>query len=71
MARQFEVGKEYEAFQAEYGSVKVIRRTEKTIWVEKDMVKWSMRIKKDVGGNEYAIDSKVPNKWRDAFTYLA
>lgn len=72
---KFEVGKEYEPYQREYGSVKVIRRTDRTIWVEKHESwgdhRWFMRIKRDADGNEYAVDSKVPYKWRDAFTYMA
>lgn len=52
------------------GAMKVIRRTEKTIWCEKDMVRWSMRIKLDPDGNEYAVDTCVPQRDRDAFTYM-
>lgn len=67
---QFIVGKEYYPYQREYGAMKVIRRTEKTIWCEKDMVRWSMRIKLDPDGNEYAVDTCVPQRDRDAFTYM-
>lgn len=68
---KFEVGKYYEPYQAEYGAIKVIRRTGKTIWVEKDHVRWSMRVKMDADGNEYATDTSVPQTDRDAFTYMA
>lgn len=72
--KKFEVGKEYEPYQTELGPVRVIRRTEKTIWVEKVLsygASWSMRIRIDADGNEYAIDTIVPKKWRDACTYMA
>ena len=70
MMGQFIVGKEYYPYQREYGAMKVIRRTEKTIWCEKNMVRWSMRIKLDPDGNEYAVDTCVPQRDRDAFTYM-
>lgn len=69
--KKFEVGKEYEPYQREFDPIKVIKRTDKTIWVTKDEVTWMMRIKHDANGNEWAADSKVPYKWRDAFTYMA
>lgn len=71
MAKRFEAGKEYEPYQCEFGAVKVLRRTEKTIFVEKEGVEFRMKIRTDTDGNEYAIDSTVPKKWRDAFTYTA
>ena len=71
MARTFQVGKAYRPYQTELDSMTVIRRTDKTIWCDTDGVKWSMRIKKDEDGNEYAVDSSVPSHWRDAFTYEA
>ena len=69
--KKFEVGKEYEPYQREFDPVTVIKRTDKTIWVKKDDVTWMMRIKHDANGNEWAADSTVPYKWRDAFTYMA
>ena len=69
--KKFEVGKEYDPYQREFDPVKVIKRTEKTIWVQKDEITWMMRIKHDAERNEYAVDSKVPHKWRDAFVYSA
>jgi hypothetical protein len=71
MARVFKVGKEYEAYQREFGSITVLRRTDKTIWVTNGSTHWSMRIKKTDDGSEYAVDSTVPRRWRDAFTYDA
>lgn len=72
MAKTFEVGKNYYPYQREYGAVKVERRTDKTIWVtNSNGVTFGMRVKTDENGNEYTIDSTVPKKWRDAFTYEA
>ena len=68
MAR-FEVGKSYEPYAPEFVPVKVIRRTEKSIWVTNGDTTWMMRIWFDKYGNECATDSKVPKKWREAFTY--
>ena len=76
MAKKFEVGKTYEAYQREYGAIKILRRTDKTVWVCNDGLganayKWAMRIKQDADGDEYVVDSAVERKWREAFTYSA
>lgn len=71
MSRKFEVGKVYEPYATEFEAVTVTRRTEKTIWVEHSQAAFRMRVKTDAFGNEYAVDSTVPAKWRDAFTYTA
>ena len=71
MAKKFEVGKSYEPYQREFDPITVLRRTEKTIWVDNGQAAWRMRIRKDRCGNEFAIDSSVPANWRDAFTYEA
>lgn len=71
MGRTFEVGKEYFPYAPEFEPITVKRRTEKTIWVDNCQVEWSMRIKRDKDGNEFAVDSSVPRNWRDAFTYFA
>ena len=71
MARVFEIGKQYRPYQAEFDPITVLRRTDKTIWVDNGQTKWAMRIKRDENGNEYAVDSSVPMNWRDAFTYSA
>lgn len=76
MAKKFEVGKTYEAYQREYGAIKILRRTDKTVWVCNDNgelhpLTWAMRIKHDEDGNEFVQDSAVERKWREAFTYSA
>ena len=69
--KKFQVGRMYEPYATEFEPIEVVRRTEKTIWVKNESAEWRMRIKTDENGNEYAIDSTVPGKWREAFTYKA
>lgn len=70
--KRFEVGNEYFPYAREYDPITVVRRTEKTIWVRGAAGNtWMMRIRKDANGNEYATDSTVPTRWREAFTYEA
>ena len=71
MSKVFEVGKEYEPNDTGFSAIRVLRRTDKTVWVENDCSKWSMRIKRDDKGNEYASDSSVPRRWRHTITYQA
>lgn len=70
--KKFEVGKSYEWYQRENGSVEVLRRSAKFITVRNDFGNsWRMLIRVDENGDEFAIDSTVPSKWRDAFTVSA
>ena len=71
MAKRFEVGKRYDPYGNEFEPILILRRTEKTVWVDNGEVKLRMRIKKDANGDEYVVDSCVPEKWRYAFTYMA
>ena len=71
MAKKFEVGKTYEPYQDEFDAITIIRRTDKTVWVNNGQCEWRMRIKHDWDGNEYVVDSSVGSKWRDAFTFSA
>lgn len=71
MPKQFKVGKWYTPYQCGFDPIKVVRRTEKTIWCEDGNVQFSMRVRIDKNGDEYAVDCTVPVKWRDAFTYFA
>lgn len=66
---RFEVGKVYEAYNCEISPVMIIRRAEKTVWVNNGFATWGMRIDHDEKGNEVAVDKSVPRKWRFAFTY--
>lgn len=71
MAQVFEVGKQYRPYQTEFDPILITRRTDKTIWCDNGQCSFQMRVKKDRDGNEYAVDSSVPTRWRDAFTYEA
>ena len=70
--KQFQVDHFYLANESSFGGVTVERRTDRTIFVvNHNGVKFRMRIKVYKNGNEYAVDSSVPKKWRIAFTYEA
>ena len=69
--KRFKVGKSYEPYGCGFDPIKVIRRTEKTIWVDNGTNQWRMRVKTNMAGDEYVVDSVVPVRWRDAFTYFA
>lgn len=64
----------YNSLYNGFEPIKVVHRTEKTIVVMNaytEHFRWRMRIRTDEDGNEYVIDSSVPYKWRDVFTYKA
>lgn len=65
---RFEVGKTYEAAERGYDPITVIGRTAKFIAVTNGNNKWRMKIREGEDA-EYAVDSSVPPKWRDQFTY--
>ena len=70
--KRFEAGMCYEAADRNYEPIKVLKRTGCFVFVEglSNGVKWRMKIRN--GANcEYAVDSSVPPKWRDIFTYRA
>ena len=67
----FEIGKSYESLDSGYQPIRILKRTEKTIWVENECCKWMMRVKHDDKGNEFVVDSCLPRKWREAFMYSA
>lgn len=71
MAKVFETGKRYGAWGAGTPAIKVIKRTAKTATVEDDEPHevWTMRIKTHSNGDEYMADSRVPQAWREAYTY--
>ena len=69
--KRFEVGRSYRPYAFEFDPITVLRRTEKTIWVDNGQTKWRMRVQQDADGNEFVVDSAVPKRWRDAFTYSA
>ena len=70
--KKFQVDHFYLANDPNFGGVTVERRTDKTIFVvNHNGVGFRMRVKVDKNGNEYAVDSSVPTKWRLAFMYEA
>lgn len=71
MMKEFEVGKEYEAYGWGVGAIKILQRTPKTVKVSNGFVEWRMRIDHDSCGNEVVTDKKMPRKWHYAFTYSA
>lgn len=70
-ARAFVVGCKYSPYQSEFAPILITRRTDSTIWVSNGTCDWRMRVKRDADGNEYAVDSSVPPRWRCVFTYFA
>ena len=71
MAKVFETGKTYGAWDTGTPAVKIIKRTAKTATVEDNDLHevWTMRIKTRDNGDEYMTDSRVPQAWREAYTY--
>lgn len=70
--KEFEVGKSYYPNDRSYDPIKVIRRTEKSIFVLGGSGNtWRMLIRKGADGAEYVTDSSVPSHWRYCFTYCA
>ena len=71
MSKFFEVGMSYRANDSRYDPIKVLRRTNKCIFVTNGSNTWRMLVRVDDEGNEYATDSSIPNKWRDTMTFSA
>ena len=68
---QFEVGKSYYPSDRSYDPITVIRRTPKCIVVRNwSGTTWRMVVRHGKSG-EYVVDSCVPAKWRNEFTYFA
>jgi len=68
---KFEVGVTYHWSESGFDPVTVTKRTDKTIWVQRDDHGWMMRIKHDPEGNEFAVDSsmtRISRKFVDSFT---
>lgn len=81
----FEAGKNYYRADSGFDPVRIVKRTDKTVWVRnlgiqregdklvwvpKDHT-WMARIKRDDAANEYFEDSGVPKKYRDSLTVKA
>lgn len=69
---KFIVGYEYYPDGDGFDPIRVLKRTEKTMWVTNGNDSWRMRIRTDDAGREYASDSSNRAKWyRAALTYRA
>lgn len=69
---KFEVGHEYEANDSGLGTIKIIGRTAQFIKVQNFYgAQFRMKVREDEDGSEYAFDSSVGRKWREAVTYKA
>ena len=68
---KFEVGKYYYCTDCGFDPIAILKRTDKSIWVDNGCSTWCMRIKHDEDGNEFAVDSSSPSRWRGVFTYCA
>ena len=72
MSAKFVVGQQYYPADTEFDPVKVVRRTEKYIFVcGSSGNAWRMLVRTDENGVEYAIDSTYSKQWREVFTYRA
>lgn len=74
--KSFEVGHEYGCADSGIDPIKVIKRTNKFIFVRNSLgTEWRMKIREAVGKNgfryEYAVDFSAGRKWCDMFTYFA
>ena len=68
----FEEGVRYEAADRNYEPIRVVKRTRRFIFVEGVYGGSKFRMKiRDGGDSEYAVDSSVPPRLRDVFTYSA
>jgi hypothetical protein len=67
----FEEGCTYQTAYSGTTPVKVLKRTAKMCLVENDVGNtWRMKIR-TIGDSETMIDTAVPRKWRDTYTYYA
>lgn len=73
MAYKFEVGKAYRRNDGGFDPVICVKRTDKTIWVKQcyNGADWSMRVRTDKDGNEWAVDHQTQKRYRDEMTFQA
>lgn len=74
--KRFEVGHDYCSLDSKIEPIKVIKRTEKFIFVRNSCCgEWRMKIREGEGKNgcqfEFVVDSSVGRKWSEMFTYMA
>jgi len=72
VVKKFVVGMKYNPEDRSYSPILVIKRTKKCIVVQNDCGSvWRMVVRNGDDGVEYVVDSSVPARWRDVFTYRA
>lgn len=69
---QFEVGQTYYRNDRGFDPVTVTKRTAKTIWVQDTSGhQWSMRVRHNEHGSEYACDYQIPERNRTLMGFSA
>lgn len=67
----FEDGKIYNTAFCDTLPIKIVKRTAKMCLVRNDEgTTWRMKIRND-GDSEFMIDTAVPKKWREMYTFYA
>ena len=66
---KFVVGKKYESADRRFDPIKIVRRTDKVVWVDNDGHAWKMLVRKDMDGNEYVRDSSLPKRYAEIGVY--
>ena len=72
-----EVGSLYSRNDSGFDPIIVTKRTEKTIWVTqrtwdgKEKGSWTMRVRTDDDGNEWAVDYQIPVEHRLTMAFQA
>lgn len=69
--KRFKIGTEYEAADPGVYTITIVSRSPKYLTVNNGGGMWRMRIRHDEDGNEMLIDSAVPKRARDMYTFKA
>ena len=69
--KKFKIGGDYRATDPMVPNITVTGRSKRYIHVYNYGGCWRMLIRHDPFGNEYVIDSSVPKKLREAYTFKA
>lgn len=66
---KFVVGKKYESADGRFDPIKIVRRTDKVIWVDDGGYTRKMLVRKDMDGNEYVRESSLPKRYIEIGVY--
>ena len=69
--KRFEIGVDYVAADPGVSIITITGRTKNFIQYYNSSGCWQMKIRYDQDGNEMLIDSSVPKRFRDMYTYNA